>query len=183
MESSQGRLSANSLAIAQEGRHRVPRQARVGEHRHALRGTHLAEARATSRATANAATNHAVHAAPNNHAGLIWAIADLPLVLLRRLDRLTREDSTTNEGKRANGLAFGRMNGRLPVDGLPARQPTVQAGPSESQRLSLRDCLARRHRRASRFEGKSASSRKSLISPDARPAPSPSRTARRPSLA
>jgi len=94
VESSQGRLSANSLAIAQEGRHRVPRQARVGEHRHALRGTHLAEARAT----ANAATNHA---APNNHAGLIWAIADLlrgdykqseygrvilPLVLLRRLD-------------------------------------------------------------------------------------------------
>jgi hypothetical protein len=58
----------------------------------------LAEARATSRATANSATNHA---APNNHAGLIWAIADLlrgdykqseygrvilPLVLLRRLD-------------------------------------------------------------------------------------------------
>jgi hypothetical protein len=88
VESSQGRLSANSLAIAQEGRHRVPRQARVGEHRHALRGTHLAEARAT----ANAATNHA---------GLIWAIADLlrgdykqseygrvilPVVLLRRLD-------------------------------------------------------------------------------------------------
>jgi type I restriction-modification system DNA methylase subunit len=61
----------------------------------------LAEARATSRATAIAATNHAVHAAPNNHAGLIWAIADLlrgdykqseygrvilPLVLLRPLD-------------------------------------------------------------------------------------------------
>jgi type I restriction enzyme M protein len=57
----------------------------------------LAEARATSRATANAAT----HPAPTNHAGLIWAIADLlrgdykqseygrvilPLVLLRRLD-------------------------------------------------------------------------------------------------
>jgi type I restriction enzyme M protein len=74
------------------------RLARVGEHRHALRGTHLAEARATSRATANVATTHA---APNNHAGLIWAIADLlrgdykqseygrvilPLVLLRRLD-------------------------------------------------------------------------------------------------
>ena len=53
---------------------------------------------AEARATANAA---AVHAAPNNHAGLIWAIADLlrgdykrseygrvilPLVLLRRLD-------------------------------------------------------------------------------------------------
>jgi hypothetical protein len=62
----------------------------------------LAEARATSRATANAATNNAAHAAtPTNHAGLIWAIADLlrgdykrseygrvilPLVLLRRLD-------------------------------------------------------------------------------------------------
>jgi type I restriction enzyme M protein len=56
---------------------------------------------AEARATANAATNHAAHAAPNNHAGLIWAIADLlrgdykqseygrvilPLVLLRRLD-------------------------------------------------------------------------------------------------
>jgi hypothetical protein len=47
--------------------------ARVENHRHASRGTHLAEARAT----ANAATNHANHAAPNNHAGLIWAIADL----------------------------------------------------------------------------------------------------------
>jgi type I restriction enzyme M protein len=53
---------------------------------------------AEARATANAATNHAT---PNDHAGLIWAIADLlrgdykrseygrvilPLVLLRRLD-------------------------------------------------------------------------------------------------
>jgi type I restriction enzyme M protein len=53
---------------------------------------------AEARATANAATDHA---APTNHAGLIWAIADLlrgdykqseygrvilPLVLLRRLD-------------------------------------------------------------------------------------------------
>ena len=71
--------------------------ARVGEHRHTLRGTTLAEARAT----ANAAATQATHAAPNNHAGLIWAIADLlrgdykqseygrvilPLVLLRRLD-------------------------------------------------------------------------------------------------
>jgi type I restriction enzyme M protein len=61
----------------------------------------LAEVRATSRATANAAATQAAHAAPNNHAGLIWAIADLlrgdykrseygrvilPLVLLRRLD-------------------------------------------------------------------------------------------------
>jgi type I restriction enzyme M protein len=58
----------------------------------------LAEARATTRATANVA---AARAAPKNHAGLIWAIADLlrgdykqseygrvilPLVLLRRLD-------------------------------------------------------------------------------------------------
>ena len=56
---------------------------------------------AEARATAIAAANHAAHAAPNNHAGLIWAIADLlrgdykqseygrvilPLVLLRRLD-------------------------------------------------------------------------------------------------
>jgi type I restriction enzyme M protein len=56
---------------------------------------------AEARATANAAANHAAHAAPTNHAGLIWAIADilrgdykqseygrviLPLVLLRRLD-------------------------------------------------------------------------------------------------
>ena len=56
---------------------------------------------AEARATANAATNHSVHAAPNNHAGLIWAFADLlrgdykeseygrvilRLVLLRRLD-------------------------------------------------------------------------------------------------
>ena len=68
----------------------LPRVARVGEHRHALRGNHLAEARAATH-----------NAAPNNHAGLIWAIADLlrgdykqseygrvilPLVLLRRLD-------------------------------------------------------------------------------------------------
>jgi type I restriction-modification system DNA methylase subunit len=60
----------------------------------------LAEARATSRVTANA-TAPTNDAAPNNHAGLIWAIADilrgdykqseygrviLPLVLLRRLD-------------------------------------------------------------------------------------------------
>ena len=56
---------------------------------------------AEARATANAAATQATHAAPNNHAGLIWAIADLlrgdykqseygrvilPLVLLRRLD-------------------------------------------------------------------------------------------------
>jgi hypothetical protein len=56
---------------------------------------------AEARAIANAATNHAARAALTNHAGLIWAIADLlrgdykqseygrvilPLVLLRRLD-------------------------------------------------------------------------------------------------
>ena len=75
------------------------------------------------------------------------------------------------------------MIGRLPVDGLPARHPPVLEGPSESQRLDLRDCLACRHRRASRFEVKAASLRTSLISADARPARSPSHTARRPGLA
>src|SRR5664279_5228549 len=45
-----------------------------------------------------------------------------------------RPHGTTNEVRRANGLAFGRMTGRLPLDGLLARQPLYRRDRSESQR-------------------------------------------------
>jgi hypothetical protein len=92
-------------------------------------------------------------ASPTNHAGLIWAIADLlrgdykqseygrvilPLVLLRRLDcvlvlsKVTEvglyPDKVTEDGRRTDELACGRKDGRLPVNGLPARQRRSYAG-------------------------------------------------------
>jgi type I restriction enzyme M protein len=106
----------------------------------------LAEARATSRATANAATNHA---APNNHAGLIWAIADLlrgdykqseygrvilPLVLLRRLDCVL-EPTKAQVLARAKGL-----------DGENARKVVLKTVTGieayNTSRLNLRAILA-----------------------------------------
>jgi len=60
-------------------------------------------------------------------------------VRLRRPDRRVGEGGTTIEGRRANDLAFGRMTGRLPLDGLLARQPPVEGRPLESPRRDHRD--------------------------------------------
>jgi type I restriction enzyme M protein len=106
----------------------------------------LAEARATSRATAN----HAAHAAPNNHAGLIWAIADLlrgdykrseygrvilPLVLLRRLDCVL-EPTKAQVLARARALAGTVQN----VD--PILKATTGIEAYNTSPLTLRAILA-----------------------------------------
>jgi len=63
------------------------------------------------------------------------------------------EGGTTNDGRRTDDLAFGRMNGRLPLNGLPARQPPSDRGPTEMQRRDHRDRLARSHGPASPSRG------------------------------
>jgi hypothetical protein len=57
--------------------------------------------------------------------------------------------STTDDGWRTDDLAFGRFGGRLPMNGLPARQPPVQAGPPEPQRRDHGAKHVRRHGPAS----------------------------------
>ena len=48
---------------------------------------------------------------------------------------------TAIEGRRANDLAFGPMNGRLRGNGLPARLPPATVEPLESQRRDFGDRL------------------------------------------
>jgi type I restriction enzyme M protein len=99
---------------------------------------------------ARAASTAADHSAPNNHAGLIWAIADLlrgdykpheygrvtlPLVLLRRLDCVL-EPTKTEVLARAKSLAGNVQN----VD--PILKATTGVEAYNTSPLTLRRILA-----------------------------------------
>ena len=49
------------------------------------------------------------------------------------------DDDALRVRKRTNGLAFGRMNARLPMGGRPARELPATAEPSEPERRDHRD--------------------------------------------
>jgi hypothetical protein len=49
------------------------------------------------------------------------------------------DDDALRARRRTDGLAFGRMDGRLPMDHRSARQPPTKAGPTEPQRRDRRE--------------------------------------------